>query len=71
VLFRSHLGVDTRPFFVGMHEQPALQRLGLFNGERYPVTERVSRQGIYLPSGMALTDAQIEEVCDAVREVLK
>lgn len=64
-------GIDTRPFFLGMHEQPALQRLGLFSGERYPVSEVVSRQGVYLPSGTALTTSQAEEVCAAVREVLR
>jgi len=62
--------VETRPFFLGMHEQPALQQRGLFAGERHPVTERISRQGLYLPSGLALTDVQIDEVCDAVRRVL-
>jgi perosamine synthetase len=64
-------GVDTRPFFLGMHEQPALHRLGLFQGERYPVAERLARQGLYLPSGLALTDEQVETVCDAVGEALR
>lgn len=64
-------GVDTRPFFLGMHEQPAFHRLGLFAGERYPVTERVSRQGVYLPSGNALTALQVEGVCAAIREVIE
>ena len=64
-------GVDTRPFFLGMHEQPALHRLGLFRGERYPVAERLARQGLYLPSGLALTDEQVETVCGAVREALR
>ncbi len=64
------LGVQTRPFFRGMHEQPALQEMGLFKGESYPVTERISRQGLYLPSGTALTDEQIAEVCARVHEVL-
>jgi perosamine synthetase len=63
-------GVETRPFFLGMHEQPALQRRGLFKGERYPVTERIARQGLYLPSGVALTDDQLDEVCAAVQRVL-
>ncbi len=63
-------GVETRPFFLGMHEQPALHRLGLFAGERHPVTERIARQGLYLPSGLALTDGQIDHVCNAVRRVL-
>ncbi len=63
-------GVETRPFFLGMHEQPALQRRGLFAGERYPVSERIARQGLYLPSGLALTDPQLDDVCAAVRRVL-
>lgn len=63
-------GVDTRPFFLGMHEQPALHELGLFRGERHPVAERLARQGLYLPSGLALTDEQVERVCAAVREAL-
>jgi perosamine synthetase len=61
------VGIETRPFFVGMHEQPALRARGLFSGERYPVTERLSRRGLYLPSGLKLSDAQIERVCEAVR----
>jgi perosamine synthetase len=63
-------GVETRPFFLGMHEQPALQQRGLFAGEHYPVTERISRQGLYLPSGLALTDDQIDHVSHAVRRIL-
>jgi perosamine synthetase len=64
-------GVDTRPFFIGMHEQPALLRRGLFGGEKYPVAERIARQGLYLPSGLTITKEQIQEVASAVREVLR
>jgi perosamine synthetase len=64
-------GVDTRPFFLGMHEQPVFHRMGLFNGSRYPVAERIARQGLYLPSGLALTDAQIDQVCTVVDEVVR
>ncbi len=63
-------GVETRPFFLGMHEQPAFHKRGLFVGERYPVAERLARQGLYLPSGLALTEDQLFQVCAAVREVL-
>jgi perosamine synthetase len=63
-------GIETRPFFLGMHEQPALLRRGLFSGADYPVAARLARQGLYLPSGLALRDEQIDEVCRAVREVL-
>ena len=63
-------GVETRPFFLGLHEQPVFNRQELFLQGRYPVTERLARQGLYLPSGLALTEEQIIGVCDAVREVL-
>jgi perosamine synthetase len=63
-------GIQTRPFFLGMHEQPVYRRLGLFAGERYPVTERISRRGLYLPSGQALTEEQIQTVASKVRKIL-
>lgn len=63
-------GVETRPLFLGMHEQPVLQDQGLFEGEAYPVTERLARRGLYLPSGLTLTEAQVDEVSAAVRDIL-
>ncbi len=64
------LGVETRPFFLGMHEQPAFHRMGLFAGEHYPVAERLARQGLYLPSGLGLTEDDIEAVSAAVSKAL-
>jgi perosamine synthetase len=64
-------GIGTRPFFYPMHMQPVLQRMGLFQGERYPVAERLAERGFYIPSGMALTDVQIEEVAKGVWEIFE
>src|SRR5262249_42875710 len=64
------LGVETRPFFLGMHEQPVFRQHGLFLNERYPVTEMLARQGVHLPSGLALTEEQLSRVCDAVHQVI-
>jgi perosamine synthetase len=63
-------GIETRPFFLGMHEQPVLHQRGLFVDERYPVAERLGRQGLYLPSGLALTEEQLSRVCTVLHEVL-
>ena len=63
-------GIETRPFFLGMHEQPALHKRGLFLNERYPVAERIARQGLYLPSGLALTEIQMDQVCEVLKEVM-
>ncbi|MEW6062274.1 MAG: DegT/DnrJ/EryC1/StrS family aminotransferase [Bacteroidota bacterium] len=64
-------GVQTRPFFLGMHEQPVLQNMGLFKNEHYPVAERIARQGFYLPSGLALNEKQMIEVATALKKVLR
>jgi len=64
------LGIGTRPFFWPMHEQPVFRRMGLFEGEHHPASERVARRGFYVPSGMALTEAQMDRVATAVKGVL-
>ena len=63
-------GIETRPFFLGMHEQPVFHKMGLFRGERYPVAEHLGRQGFYIPSGLTISDQQIHEVSAALRECL-
>jgi len=67
----SNKGVGSRPFFYPMHQQPVLRRMGLFEGEHYPVAERISRQGLYLPSGMALKEEQIAQTSQTIHDVLK
>jgi perosamine synthetase len=64
-------GIGTRPFFAPMHWQPVFKKMGMFAGENYPVAERIARYGLYLPSGLTLTEAQIRETAAAVKEILK
>jgi perosamine synthetase len=64
-------GIGTRPFFWPMHEQPVFRKMGLFVGEHYPVAERLARRGFYVPSGMALTEEQMEEVAAEVKDLLR
>lgn len=64
-------GIGTRPFFCPMHLQPVLKRMGLFNGESFQTAERLYRYGFYIPSGLALSNEQIEEVAYNCHEVLK
>jgi len=63
-------GVDTRPFFLGMHEQPVFRSKGLFERQTYPVSERLTRRGLYIPSGLTLTELQIDRVCEAIVQVV-
>ena len=67
----GELKIGTRPFFWGMHEQPVFQKMGLFLGESYPIAEKNARRGFYIPSGMALTNEQIQQVSLALYEVIR
>jgi perosamine synthetase len=65
------MGIGTRPFFWPMHEQPVFKKMGLFAQESHPNAERLARRGFYVPSGVALTEAQAHRVVGALREILR
>ncbi len=64
-------GVETRPFFLGMHEQPVFRDRGFFQEDRFPIAERLARQGLYLPSGVGLTQDQVDQVCQTLETALR
>jgi perosamine synthetase len=64
------LDIETRPFFLGMHEQPVFKTMGLFTDECYPVAERLARRGLYIPSSLQLSEQQMDTVASALRKAL-
>jgi perosamine synthetase len=68
LLAQHHIG--TRPFFWPMHEQPIFIKMGLFKNEHYPNAEKIGRRGFYIPSGIGITDEQINRVATDIRKVL-
>jgi perosamine synthetase len=62
-------GVETRPFFWPMHEQPVFKKMGLFASDTHPVAERLARRGFYIPSGVALSESQADAVVTAVQDL--
>lgn len=63
-------GIGSRTFFWCMHEQPVYQNKGLFHDEKYSNAEYLARKGFYIPSGLALTQAQMEEVVIKVKKIM-
>lgn len=59
-------GIGTRPFFWPMHQQPVFKKRGLFQGESYPVAERLARDGFYIPSGLGLKETEMAQVSSAL-----
>lgn len=63
-------GVGTRPFFYPLHQQPILKKLGFFADESYPVAERMYRQGFYLPSGLGLTNMELDRAAESTKKII-
>jgi len=63
--------IGSRPFFLGMHEQPVFRKMGLFKNEKYPVAEYIARHGFYIPSGLGLDLNQIPKIASAFRNILE
>lgn len=59
-------GVDSRPFFVPLHELPPYR-----SDAPFPRATALSRRGINLPSGTGLTLDEIATVCRALRELAR
>ncbi len=64
-------GVGNRPFFFGLHEQPLYQNEAFFKTQRLPVTERISRRGLYIPSGVATTLEDQEYVARILEKIAR
>jgi len=52
--------IGTRPFFWCMHEQPVFNEMGLFLKDKHPNAEKIARNGFYIPSGLGLTNDEID-----------
>lgn len=63
-------GIQTRPFFYPLHQQPAFKRFPWFEEDALPVAENLYKYGFYLPSGLTLEKDQIKRVSDTLHQVL-
>jgi perosamine synthetase len=64
-------GIDTRYFFKPMHNQKVLRKFSIESREDYPVTEWLSQNGLYLPSGSGLKHEDIGYICDKIKGIQK
>ena len=62
-------GIETRTFFIPLHNQPILKKMGIVSKERYSVADDIARRGLYLPSGSGLKKREIEYICDCIRTI--
>jgi perosamine synthetase len=62
--------IATRPFFYPMHKQPVFNNMGLFLKDYLPYSEKLYEKGFYIPSGLALTDGEMQEVSEILHKIL-
>ena len=62
--FLKEKGIGSRPFYPALHAEPAYA----YNDRSFPVTTEISAKGLWLPSGIMVTDEQIRYICDMIRE---
>lgn len=65
--------IDTRPFFHPLSSLPAYAHLGRESicRTRNPVSYRLTRQGINLPSALNLTEESVDRVCRTMIDILR
>lgn len=66
VLHLKSKGIDTRLLFESMSKQKCLKNYGCDCSNEYPVTDWLSANGFYLPSGSGLRAKQIEHICSVI-----
>jgi perosamine synthetase len=62
-------GIETRPFFLALHKLPPFREESMRRGEELAVTDKLSGDGMNLPTYSALTVSQLEYICNAVRKL--
>jgi perosamine synthetase len=67
----AHKKIGTRSFFWCMHEQPVFNKMELFINESYPHAEKIARNGFYIPSGLGITDNEIDFVSDCLLKIIE
>ena len=63
-------GIDSRFFFTGMHKQPPLKKF-ISQQDKFPVSEMLEKEGLYLPSSPKLTDDQLKYIASILRKIQK
>jgi perosamine synthetase len=63
-------GMEVRPFFKGLHDQPVMEKMDYFKGESYPNSDKAYKYGFYIPSGIGLSKEQMDFVFNTVCEIV-
>ena len=63
-------GIQTRPFFFPMKRQKFLKKYNIKIAGTFPVSDHISKYGLYLPSGPNISIKNIYKVCDEINKFI-
>ena len=64
--------IQTRNFFIPMHKQKIFQKMKIFNkNKKFINSEKLSKNGFYLPSGLAISNKEIDFVGNTLLKILQ
>ena len=63
--------IQTRNFFYPMHKQKIFKKMKLFTkSQKFPNSDCLSKKGFYLPSGLGITNVEIDFVAKTLLKIL-
>jgi len=60
-------GIETRPFFIGLHQLPPFREESQRREKKLPITDSLGSSGMNLPTYASLTDGDMERIVRAIR----
>lgn len=63
-------GVEARPTFYPIHCMPPYLSY-LLDGQSFPVSDSISNLGISLPSGVEMSESEIDRVCSILKRIIR
>ncbi|MBT5910365.1 MAG: DegT/DnrJ/EryC1/StrS aminotransferase family protein, partial [Opitutae bacterium] len=58
-------------FFYPMHKQPVFNKMGFFEKDFHPNSERIAERGLYIPSGVGISEEQVHQVASCLLEIVR
>jgi perosamine synthetase len=68
--FLSKNNIGTRTFFYPMNKQKIFRKMKMFKNVNMPISEYISRNGFYLPSGLGLKNNEIDRVIKTLLKIV-
>jgi perosamine synthetase len=59
--------IQTRRLFVGMHRQPVLKKYGIVINDDFPISDKLTDNGLYLPTSPQLNNEEIERIAREIK----